>query len=98
MFEPAGKFIFQATQKYKLTGVALGALVCERARNLIKKEYAEHQEFWHPKKFKNGVLHIHATNSSASSVLFLHTHTIIEKLEKKDLPERVLEIRIIRMN
>lgn len=96
MFEPAKDFLRLATQKYKLGDQALGALVCTRFRQLIAADFVEFVEAWEPQHFKNGLLTIKATESAASSALFLRTHEIVERLNQTELPEKVIEIRIVR--
>ncbi len=93
-FEKAGSFIFQATKKYNLHKQAASGIILENVRKLFKTNYPEYSDFWKPKKFENGKLSIHTTNSAASSALFMSTHNIIEEINKIDLPQKVQEILI----
>lgn len=95
-FEPAGSFIFTAAKKYNLHKQAASGLVLESVRRVFEDSYLEYSSFWQPQKFENGKLSIHTKNSAASSVLFMKTHEIIEKLNQNDLPQKVREINIIK--
>ncbi len=96
MFEKAGDFLLFTTEKYKFRNQACAALVCERVRNILTEHYPDHAKNWNPEKFERGVLSISAKNSAASSVLFMHTHEMIELFEQYEFPEKIQEIRIVR--
>jgi len=96
MFEPAKDFLRIATQKYKLGDQAIGALVCERFRSLVRDSYPDFSNDWMPQHFRKGVLTIKAAKSSASSALFLRTHELVERLNQIELPEKVTTIKIVR--
>ena len=95
-FCKAGDFVFLAAQKYKLSDQALAALVCERVRKVFLESFSEFALLWVPQKFCDGVLYVEAQNSSASSELFLRTHELLEILGSQDLPEKVVDVRIVR--
>ncbi len=96
-FESASTFIFQATKKYNLHKQVASGIILENVRKIFKSNYTNYADFWKPKKFKNGKLFIHTSNSAASSALFMSTHEIIEEINKIDLPQEIKEI-IIRKN
>lgn len=93
-FEPAGSFIFTAAKKYNLHKQAASGLVLENVRKIFRSYYQEYAAFWEPQKFENGKLSISTTNAAASSVLFMKTHEIIERINKADLPQKIKEINI----
>jgi len=96
MFEPAKKFMFTATSKYKLDGQALGALTCEKTRQLIADEYPRFKDTWEPTKFAAGNLTIRATGSSGAE-LFMKTQEVLLKLEALALPQKVQQIKIVKV-
>lgn len=96
MFEPAKKFMFIATRKYQLDGQALGALTCEKARQLIKNEYPRFADVWEPIKFVGGSLTIRAGGSSGAE-LFMKTQEILLKLATLELPKSVQQIKIVKV-
>ncbi len=95
MFQPAKDFLLLATKKYQLDAQAVGSLVCERARQLIAKKYPKFTEAWQPQKFKAGSLTVRATGGSGGE-LFMHTQTLLEELNKMDLPQSVQQIKIVK--
>lgn len=95
MFEPAKNFILTATSKYQLAGPANGALVCEKARQLIKRDYPNFVSAWTPKKFAAGSLTILASGSSGAE-LFMQTQTFLLKLRELDVPQNVQQIKIVK--
>lgn len=95
MFEPAKNFVFTATAKYQLSGPALGALVCEKARQLIASDYPNFVKVWQPIKFNGGSLTIRAVGSSGSE-LFMQTQNFLVKLKALNLPKPVLQIKIVK--
>ena len=96
MFEPAKNFLSIATQKYKLGSQALGALVCTKFTQLVAQDYPDFVSHWEPQHFVKGVLSVKADKSAASSALFLRTHDILEKLSAENLPQAIIEIKIVR--
>jgi hypothetical protein len=96
MFEPAKNFVFTATSKYKLDGPALGALVCEKARQVIENDYPHFKVAWQPLKFSGGSLTIRATGSSGAE-LFMQTQNFLVKLHTLDLPKTVQQIKIVKV-
>lgn len=96
MFEPAKDFMFLAARKYNLEPQALGALVCERARQLIAKEYPNFVEEWIPQKFQKNTLTIRAKSAASSSALFMQTHDLLECLKNENLPVSVSQISIVK--
>ncbi len=95
MFEPAKKFVLTATSKYQLAGPAAGAIVCEKARQVIKRDYPNFITAWRPKKFTAGSLTISASGSSGAE-LFMQTQTFLLKLREQDLPQSVQQIKIVK--
>ncbi len=96
MFEPVKKFVFTATSKYKLDDVALGALMCEKVRQLIASDYPQFKKAWEPLKFRTGSITIRATGSSGGA-LFMQTQNLLVKLAKMDLPESIQQIKIVKV-
>ena len=52
-FDPIGQHLIMAAQKYKLGQVVASSLVCEKARQLIAKDYPKFVEKWFPHTFKD---------------------------------------------
>lgn len=96
MFEPAKNFVFTATSKYKLDDVALGALMCEKVRQLIVSDYPQFTKAWEPLKFRGGSVTICATGSSGGE-LFMQTQNLLVKLSRMDLPESIQQIKIVKV-
>ena len=96
MFESAGNFLKQATDKYNLTRQAQSGLVCTRVREFFAQEYSDFSDLWEPQKFEGGVLFVQAQDSAASLELFLRTHEIMEGLSALDLGQTVEEVRIVK--
>ncbi len=96
MFEPAKNFVLTATSKYKLDDVALGALICEKVRQLIVRDYPQFTKSWEPLKFRGGSITIRATGSSGG-VLFMQTQNLLVKLSRMDLPESIQQIKIVKV-
>lgn len=88
--------MFSATRKYQLDAQALGALTCEKARQLIAAEYPNFKDDWEPTKFQAGNLTIRATGSSGSE-LFMQTQELLLKLEALELPKKVQQIKIVKV-
>ncbi len=95
-FSSAKDFLFLAAKKYKLDNQAVAALICEKTRQIIAKNFPQYTELWQPVKFSNGKLSISAKNSAASSELFLKTNQILDFLNEEDLPKIVQYIGIIK--
>lgn len=95
MFEPAKNFMFLAARKYNLEPQALGALMCEKARGLIKKEFSSFKSEWQPQKYEAGTLTIKTISAAGSSALYMQTHHFLEALNAEELPE---EVKIIKIN
>ncbi len=95
-FSSVKDFIFLATKKYKLDRQALGALVCEKTRQIIAKNFPQYTELWEPKKFADGKLSISAKNSSASSELFLKTNQLLDFLHEAEIPAKIEVINIVK--
>ena len=93
-FEKASNFLFIAAEKYRLP--ATESLVCEKMRQLLKKNFGEKAADWNPQKFSNQKLVIAAQNSAAASALFLRTNQILELCENDDFLSQVKEIAISR--
>ena len=96
-FRKAGDFLFLAAKKYNLSDQALAALICERVRKLFLESFSEFASLWMPCKFCDGVLYVEVKNAAASSELFLRTHELLDILSTKDLPEKIRDIRIVRV-
>ena len=95
-FSIAKDFIFLAAKKYKLNDQAIAALICEKTRQIIAKNFPQYTKIWEPKKFIDGKLSISAKNSAASSELFLKTNQILDFLIEEDLPKKVQFIGIMK--
>lgn len=95
-FSAAKDFLLLATKKYKLDNHAISALVCEKTRQIIAKNFPSYTKLWNPAKFVKGKLYISTKNSAASSELFLKTNQILELIWQEELPTKVKEINIIK--
>lgn len=95
-FSSAKDFLFLAAKKYKLSDQAAAALICEKTRQIIAKNFPKYTELWEPKKFVNGKLSISAKNAAASSQLFLKTNQILDFIWEEDLPKKVEVIGIVK--
>ncbi len=95
-FSKAKDFLFLATKKYKLDSHAVSALICEKTRQIITRNFPQYVELWKPAKFVKGKLSISAKNSAASSELFLKTNQILDFLHDEELPTTVSEINIVK--
>lgn len=95
-FEMAGNFLGLAAKKYNLDRQARAGLVCERARQVIHKNFPNFSEHWQPAQFVNGVLSIHVVDSAASTELFLKTFELLQLLAQESMPHLVREIQIRR--
>ena len=95
-FSLAKDFLILAAKKYKLDTHAVAALMCEKTRGIISKEFPEYSKFWDVKKFVKGKISIAASNSAASSELFLKTNHLLECLKELELPAQVDSINIIK--
>lgn len=93
-FEPAGQFIFTAAKKYNLHKQAASGILIQKVRRSINELYPQYAKAWIPRKFENGKLSIETTSASASSTLFMKTHSLIERINQEDLPQKVIEISI----
>ena len=96
MFEPAKNFTLLATSKYQLDRQAMGALVCEKARQLIAEQYPQFKDAWQPTKFQGNSLTIRAGGSSGGA-LFMETQALLLKLQKLELPRSVQQIKIVKV-
>jgi len=95
-FSSAKDFIFLAAKKYNLDNHAVAALICEKTRQIIAKNFPQYAELWEPQKFVAGKLSISAKNSAASSELFLKTNQLLDFLLDEDLPQKVEVIMIVK--
>jgi hypothetical protein len=95
-FSSAKDFLFLAAKKYKLDDHAVAALICEKTRQIIAKNFPQYAELWEPSKFVNGKLSISAKNAAASSELFLKTNQILDFLNAEDLPKKIQFIGIVK--
>jgi len=95
-FDPIGQHLIMAAQKYKLGQVVASSLVCEKARQLIAKDYPRFVEKWFPHTFKDRKLVIKVKDSASSSMLFMETNNFLEEINKLELPQKIREIGISR--
>ena len=95
-FDKAGGFLITAMKKYRLENQATASWICEVANNVFIQKYARYAAYWDAQKFEKGILSIQAKNSTAAGELFLRTWELIEVFAEEELPEKVMEIRIVR--
>jgi hypothetical protein len=93
-FQSSADFLLRAAAKYKLAPQAKASLTCERARQILKKNFPAH--IGTPIKAEGNSLTMEIQNASQSSRLFMLTHEILEAFQEDSTLAHLTNIKITR--
>ncbi|MBI2453497.1 DUF721 domain-containing protein [Candidatus Peregrinibacteria bacterium] len=96
MFTPLKDLLPRVINKSALRGALVGSMVCEAYRQVRGQILPENIALkTEPKHFRNGVLTLKVTSSSASHLIFFHKKELIFSLNNRLNKAHVSDIRTI---